>query len=423
VQFEPNGISIVIPSRNGRDLLAAQLPGVVRESAPFAHEIVVVDNGSDDGTAEWLRYTWPRVLVEVSPEPLSFSRAVNRGIARAGGTHICLLNNDMLLAPGFFGPLGTAFERIPGLFCATAQIRFPPGLRREETGKAVLTLQDPEDFPVRCDEPLPGEDETWVLYGSGGCSIYDAAKLRELGCLDEAYDPAYVEDLDLGYRAWQRGWPSIYVAGSVVEHRHRATTSRYYTPQQLDRILETNYLKFLARAVASPKLFRRMWTHALRRLRARAPHDAAARSALSWAASIALRGGPLQPSLESEDQFLALTDGSVAVFPGGGSTASNRPTLLIARPQVTQAPRPGDTGQVLVTLTKDLDIPPPEILAVYAEVVLVRRRTGERRHPNPAFRAAIRQTIRKWGLGRVRLETRQMEEYAPDCAPAKLILT
>jgi GT2 family glycosyltransferase len=348
---------------------------------------------------------------------------VNCGISLARFSHICLLNNDMLLAPGFFGPLGFAFEQIPDLFCATAQIRFPKGVRREETGKALLTLEDPDAFPVRCDEPLPGEDQTWVLYGSGGCSVYDSAKLRELGAVDEAYDPAYVEDLDLGYRAWQRGWPTVYVAGSVVEHRHRATTSRYYTEEQLEEILEINYLKFLARAVSSPPLFHHLWIHAIRRLRARAARYPASRYALTWAAPIALRGGPVEPSPESEDLFLALTDGSVTVFPGRGSTPEKRPNLLVVRPLITQAPRAGDTGQVLVTFTKDLDVPPPEILAVYAEIVLVRRRQHERQHPNPAFRAALRQSMRKWRLEKVRLETRQMEIYVPDCAPAEFIMT
>jgi GT2 family glycosyltransferase len=413
------GISVVIPSRNGRELLAAQLPGIVRDLAAFAHEILVIDNGSDDGTAEWLRGAWPRVLVEVSPEPLSFARAVNRGIARARYSHICLLNNDMLLDPGFFAPLAVAFERIPDLFCATAQIRFPPGVRREETGKAVLSLDDPEAFPVRCNEPLPGEDQTWVLYGSGGCSLYDAAKLRALGALDVAYDPAYVEDLDIGYRAWQRGWPSVYVAGSVVEHRHRATTSRYYTRQSLDAFLEINYLSFLARAVRNRKTFRRMWAHAIRRLRARAPRDPAALGALARAAAIAAGGGPAEPSPESEDLFLALTGGAVSVFPGG---APGTPDTLVVRSLATEAPPPGDAGQVLVAFTGKLDTPPPEILSVYAEVVLVRRPEGARQRRDPAFRAALRQTVRKWRIGKVRLDTREMPEYAADCAPARIEL-
>ena len=90
-------------------------------------------------------------------------------------------------------------------------------MRREETGKAVMRYDSAVDFPVRCDEPLPGEDLTYVLYGSGGCSLYDAAMLRQLGGMDEAYAPVYVEDLDIGYRGWQRGWPSVYVAGAVLD--------------------------------------------------------------------------------------------------------------------------------------------------------------------------------------------------------------
>ena len=218
------GITVVIPSRTGRELLEAQLPGIL-EQAPG--QIVVVDNGSTDGTAEWLASAYPQVEVAHSAAPLSFARAVNRGISLARCRRVCLLNNDMLLEPGFFAALERAFQQVPDLFCATAQIRFPPGVRREETGKTVFAQSASTDFPVRCDEPLPGEDGTWVLYGSGGCSLYDAAKLRELGNVDEVYEPAYVEDLDLGYRAWQRGWPSVYVAGAVVEHRHRATTTRY----------------------------------------------------------------------------------------------------------------------------------------------------------------------------------------------------
>jgi len=53
-------------------------------------------------------------------------------------------------------------------------------------------------------EPLQGENHTYVLYGSGGCSLFDAAKLEQVGGFDELLAPAYVEDLDIGWRGWQR---------------------------------------------------------------------------------------------------------------------------------------------------------------------------------------------------------------------------
>ena len=342
------------------------MPGILREMEPFASEVIVVDNGSDDGTAEWLRAAYPQARVEVSAGPLSFARAVNRGIALARFSHICLLNNDMLVEPEFFRALRRKFDEVTSLFCATAQIRFPVGVRREETGKAVMAQTGPEDFPVRCDDPLPGEDGTYVLYGSGGCSLYDVAKLRALGCVDEAYEPAYVEDLDLGYRAWQRGWPTVFVAGAVVEHRHRATTRRYYTEEQLEAVLEINYLKFVARSVARRAVFGRLWKQALDRLRLLAARPAAC-AALRKAAAIARSGGPaLQPAY-SEEVFLALTGGSVALFPGRAKE-----------------------GRACILRVSRIAAPAPELLESYREVVVVQQDAPV------AYQAAHEWTNRKW---------------------------
>ena len=404
------GISLVIPSRNGKELLAAQLPGIARELAVEA-QIIVVDNGSQDGTAEWLRTTWPRVEVEVSEAPLSFAEAVNRGIGRARHSQICLLNNDMLLDADFFTALAHAFGIVPDLFCATAQIRFPEGVRREETGKAVMAQSAPEDFPVRCDEPIVGEDLTYVLYGSGGCSLYDAAKLRALGGIDESYAPAYVEDLDLGYRAWQRGWPSVYVAGAVVEHRHRATTSRYYTAEQLETILERNYLKFLARAVFDSSLFRRLWAQATSRLRRKAAHQH-----LREAVRIALTGGPVVRPQWSEALILALTNGTVFVFPGRAPTGRTR--VLIASPDLQRCAAT-EFDQVLVAFSVDIAAPPAQVLDACVEVVLVRSTGGD---SSLSFRAALQQTIRKWQPVTARLVSKQMAQYQADCAPARTMV-
>ena len=131
----PPGISVVIPSRNGRELLDRCLPRVYD-----AGEIIVVDNGSDDGTADTLRADFPSVIVESSANPLSFARAVNRGIRRARYSHVCVLNNDMIAEPGFLSSLRDAFDKVPGLFAATAQIFFPgrPPPRRDRQDRDPL---------------------------------------------------------------------------------------------------------------------------------------------------------------------------------------------------------------------------------------------------------------------------------------------
>ena len=443
------GISVVIPSRNGKELLARLLPGLVRELEERPSEIIVVDNGSEDGSAEFLRVGYPQAVVESSPQPLSFARAVNRGLRRARYSHICLLNNDMTLEAGFFAPLRRAFDEAPDLFCATAQILFPPGARRQETGKAVMpppSARQPDEFPIRCELPHPGEDLSYVLYGSGGCSLYATEKLRRLGGLSEVYEPAYVEDLDAGYRAWQRGWPTVFCAGARVVHQHRATTSRYFSPLELQSCLELNYLRFLARSVASPEVFRRLWREAIRRLSRRA---ALREQASLWALSRAWQaprwverpGHNTMP----EDLILALGSGAVAVFPG--RPASGRVVVLVASPYLPFPLSHGgavrifnlmkraapDYDQVLVAFAGQLATPPAELLEICTEIVLVARRGSHSRprtrrpdvveeFDSPAFRAALCQSVRKWRPAIAQLEFTQMAQYAPDCAPAKTVL-
>jgi GT2 family glycosyltransferase/glycosyltransferase involved in cell wall biosynthesis len=427
----PRGVSVVIPSRNGRELLERCLPGI-----QDAAEIIVVDNGSDDGTADFLARTYPAVFIEHIAEPLAFAVAVNRGIRRARFSFVCVLNNDMISAPGFLEALLRPFKTVPDLFCSSAQILFPEGRRREETGKTVMNpAPGVTEFPVRCDIPLEGEDHTYVLYGSGGCSLYDAAKLEALGGFDEIYQPAYVEDLDLGVRGWLRGWPTVYCAEARVLHEHRATTSRYFSPEELDRALEVNYVQFLARAIGDPEIFSRLWRHNVLRLKALEKEvglAAAARQTPAFAPSGDMR-------------FLDLVNGEVAVFPG--RPATGKPVVLIASPYVPFPLSHGaavriynlmrraaaDFDLVLVAFTDESLPMPAELREICVEIVTVRR-TGSHALPSrgrpdtveefdkPAFHAALRQTIAKWRPGIVQLEFTQMAQYVADCGPARTLL-
>ena len=395
-----------------------------------------MDNGSDDGTAEYLGRSWPQVLIEHSPQPLAFSVAVNRGIRRARFSHVCVLNNDMRIEDGFFPALLRPFETVPNLFSSTAQIFFPEGRRREETGKTVMNpAPGVTEFPVRCDIPLEGEDHSYVLYGSGGCSLYDAGKLEALGRFDEVYQPAYVEDLDLGVRAWLRGWPSVYCAGARVLHEHRATTARYFSAEDLDRALEINYIQFLARAISDPETFSRLWQHNVLRLKA-----------LEKEAGLFSAAHQIAVSVPAGDmRFLDLVNGEVAVFPG--RAASGKPVILVASPYVPFPLSHGaavriynlmrraaaDFDQVLVAFTEESLPVPRELREICTEIVTVRR-AGSHALPSrgrpdtveefdtPSFHAALRQTIAKWRPGIVQLEFTQMAMYTPDCAPARTIL-
>lgn len=442
------GISVIIPTRNGRDLLAQCLPPLLAQ-APS--EVIIVDNGSDDGTADWLAANYPNSNLRtiVSKDPLSFAAAVNRGIAQARYSHLLLLNNDMIVEPGFLAALRRPFDLVPDLFSSTAQIFFPEGVRREETGKAMMApRQHFSDFCLTCVPPFDGEDQTYVLYGSGGCSLYSTTKLRQLGALDEIYTPAYVEDLDLGFRAWRLGWPSVFAAAARVLHKHRATTSRYLTPELLQHALEINYLKWLMRAFSDRATFHRLWREAIYRINCYAVESKPylrllndAREASSWTR-------PLPPAVIPEAEILALNSGKCAIFPGRPRDAK-KPVVLIA---ACYLPYPLSHGgavrmynlmrraaahvdQVLVAFSTTLDSVPPELTAICTEVVIVEA-SGSHDRPlthrpdiveefdRSEFRAALRQTIRKWSPSILQLEFTQTAVYANEASlsNAKTIL-
>src|SRR5260370_18150511 len=205
----------------------------------------------------------------------------------------------------------------------------------------------------------------------------------------EVFDPAYVEDLDLGFRAGQQGWPSVFVADARVVHMHRTTTSRYYSPEFVHCMLELNYLRFLARIGIEARVFRRTWREAFRRLNllgAKTTPDPAAMAALveAWRAPFWARAsgvGGLLPS--NEDHILAIGSGAITVVPGRRS--SNRPVVLVATPYLPFPLAHGgavrmynlmrraakDFDQVLVSFAGELQETPPELLDICCEVAWV----------------------------------------------------
>jgi glycosyltransferase involved in cell wall biosynthesis len=310
-----------------------------------------------------------------------------------------------------------------------------------------FTWQNPDlPFPVRCEVPLDGEDHSYVLYGSGGCSLVDTAKARALGGFDEIYEPAYVEDLDFGVRAWQRGWPTVFVSGAKVTHDHRATTSRYYTEQELERVLEINYLRFLVRCIQSPEVFARLWKQAIGRLNRHAGYgNAPAMAALLEARHASNWLNRRTATRVDEERLLALASGAVAVFPG--RPQRDRDVILIAAPYLPFPLAHGgavrmynlmrrasaEYDQVLITFCDELRTPPRELLDICTEIVQVRR-VGSHVLPctprpdvveefdSAAFREALRQTVRKWKPAVAQLEFTQMAQYSRECEPAKTVL-
>ena len=236
--------AIVIPNWNGRDLLEKYLPSVVAaaERVPGS-EVIVVDNGSTDGSAAFIRERFPQVRV-VALERIWASAAVpTLGSGPARHDVVVLLNSDMRVEPDFLQPLLDGFTD-EQVFSVSCQIFFSdPNKVREETG---LTEFWWERGSLRVRHRIePAISELYpCAYGGGGSCAFDRRKFWELGGFDELLAPFYLEDTDLGYLAWKRGWKNLYQPASVVYHEHRGTIGRRFSEAYIQSVLKKNFLLF-----------------------------------------------------------------------------------------------------------------------------------------------------------------------------------
>lgn len=245
VPVRVSAASIVIPNWNGRDLLEKYLPSVLEAVAGNPeNEILVVDNGSTDGSAEFLRSTFPSVQVVALPVNRGFGGGSNAGFQAARNDIVVLLNNDMRVAADFLAPLLEGF-RDPAVFAVSCQIFFSdPARLREETGLTQGWWQD-GGLRVRHRIDAGIDDLFPCFYPGGGSSAFDRRKFWELGGFDSLLEPFYLEDTDLGYQAWKRGWKVLYQPRSVVFHEHRGTIGKNFGEARIQAVLKKNFLLFV----------------------------------------------------------------------------------------------------------------------------------------------------------------------------------
>ncbi len=250
--------SVVIPSWNARDLLEKYLPPLIEAlRCNPDNEIVLVDNGSTDGSAAMVRERFPGVRVLALERNLGFGGGANAGVRAARNDIVILLNNDMRVAPDFLPPLLEAF-RDPTVFAVSCQIFFSdPKKTREETG-LTQGWWEHGSFRVRHRIDAEIKDLYPCFYAGGGSCAVDRWKFLELGGFDPLYEPFYYEDTDLGYQAWKRGWKIYYQPHSVVYHEHRGTIGRRFSPAYIDRVVKKNCLLWTWKNIHE---WRRMVSH------------------------------------------------------------------------------------------------------------------------------------------------------------------
>jgi GT2 family glycosyltransferase len=212
---------VVIPTHNGRAHLADALAALAVQTATIA--VVVVDNGSSDGTADLVAERFPEVTLVRSEHNLGFGKAINTAVraARIDTEALVLVNNDCVCEPEFVERICAPLAR-PGIGMAAGVL----------LQAAQPTLID--SAGIELDSTLRSYDYLWnmpsgVLSGAadpvgpcGGAAAYRLAAFRSAGGFDESFF-AYWEDVDLALRLRLAGWGCALAADARAVHRHGQT--------------------------------------------------------------------------------------------------------------------------------------------------------------------------------------------------------
>jgi GT2 family glycosyltransferase len=219
-------VAVVVPSWDGAEHLPACLDSLAAQTAP--HLVVVVDNGSRDGSAQLVLERYPHVHLVALKRNRGFAGGVNAGIDAAldaGCELVALLNNDAVAEPEWLAHLVAEADAHPEAGIVGAKLLTWDGTHLDSTGDRYSLWGMPT--PRGRGEPDDGryDDDRDLFAASGGASLYRAELLRATGGFDEAFF-AYYEDVDLSFRAQLAGWRVRYAPAARVRHRIGGTSSR-----------------------------------------------------------------------------------------------------------------------------------------------------------------------------------------------------
>ncbi|MGQ9455048.1 MAG: glycosyltransferase family 2 protein [Armatimonadota bacterium] len=239
-------VDIVVPSYNGRMLLERLIPNL--EGVGLGECITVVDDASTDGSAEFVQSRFPEVRLIARAENGGFSAAVNEGVRATQNEFVLVLNNDVEVTQGFLDPLISLFDD-GSVFAVSPSIKLPTLGNLDDGAKRAIWHHG----MLYVDHVQGVARVSPVFFASGCASLYRRSMFEMLGGFSDTFAPFYWEDVDLSYRAWKRGWRSLYQPASEVVHVHSATMSKM--PRlQVDAIKARNSFLFIWRNIEDPDL-------------------------------------------------------------------------------------------------------------------------------------------------------------------------
>jgi GT2 family glycosyltransferase len=226
-------LSIVIVAWNVRDLVLDCLASIAAARLAFAYEVILVDNGSADGTVAAVARQFPEVQVIALPRNIGFGAGNNQGMLKASGRHIVLLNSDTIVLPGGLERCVAYLDAHPDVGVVGPQLLNPdrskqncihnsPTLVSEVVSQSLLRRLFPRRWPSKQNHYAAPIEVEAVL---GACLFLRAEVLREVGPIDEDYF-FFLEETDWCHRIRRRGWRVVHLPDAFVIHLYGESTKK-----------------------------------------------------------------------------------------------------------------------------------------------------------------------------------------------------
>ena len=222
-------VSVIVLNWNGGRHVLSCLDSLAGQDCANL-EVIVVDNGSTDGSEAMIRDGYPGVRLVENRANLGFAAGANVGIRAARGEYVVLLNNDAELGAASIGEMLRAIQK-DGRYGACAS-RIYLKLEQNLLDAAGIAVC-PDGLSIgrgRLERGERYDREEEVFFGSGCCIMCRREMLEDVKVGDEYFDESffmYADDTDLGWRAALRGWRSIYAPQALVYHLHSASSESY----------------------------------------------------------------------------------------------------------------------------------------------------------------------------------------------------
>lgn len=219
-------LSVIIPNYNGLTYLKRFLPSVLEQQFDDK-EVIIVDNGSDDGSDVWLKgLSKPLVIIELK-ENHGFSKAVNEGIKISQGDYVFLINNDVMLPQGFLSKLYAYMIQKQNTFSVQAKmLKYDDQGIIDDAGDNLNLLGWSKRRGIGKSDNKYKRSAN-IFSSCAGAAIYKKSVFDEIGYFDEHFF-AYLEDVDIGYRSRIVGYENWYCPDAVCFHVGSGTSGSRY---------------------------------------------------------------------------------------------------------------------------------------------------------------------------------------------------